>query len=56
MFISLGNLGKPFGKHVFTNKNDKKQSLYQKSYSRVRCKKNVNTKSVIIGNSPVKKA
>ena len=37
MLILLGNLGKPFllGKHIFINRRDKKQSLYQKSYSRV---------------------
>ena len=57
MLISLGNLSKPFfwfGIYIFTKTKEQKQSPSQKSYSRVTLQKSVNTKSMIMGNSPMK--
>ena len=56
MLISLGNLGKPFwlGKHIFTNRKDQKQTYTKNRIQELHDKKSVNTKSTIMGNSPIK--
>ena len=58
MFISLGNLGKPFFdlENIYLQTKMIKNNHYTKNHiQELDDKKNVNTKSMIIGNSPMKK-
>ena len=57
MFISVGNLGKPFltWKTYLQTKMIKNNHYTKNHIQELDDKKNVNTKSMIIGNSPIKK-
>ena len=58
MFILLGNLGKPFltwKTYIYKQKWWKNNHYNKNHIQELDDKKNVNTKSMIIGNSPIKK-